>query len=121
MTSLKLQKPFTLNPSVILTLILSYVAAELAWDPHGSHMSGCHVSTLFSSLGKPPDAAGEEATAARRERRRATASDEAAAAAPQEKTRAAGGREWRRRPAAKRPRVGGAAALGDEENGEAGE
>ena len=34
---------------MILTLILSYVAAEVVWDLRGSHISGCHVISLPSS------------------------------------------------------------------------
>jgi hypothetical protein len=34
-------KSFNLGPSVVLTLVLSDVAAESAWDPRGTHMSDC--------------------------------------------------------------------------------
>jgi len=48
----QLTKPFTLDPSVVLTPVLSDVAAESAWDPRGPHMSGCHIITslLFPLL-----------------------------------------------------------------------
>jgi hypothetical protein len=51
----QLTKPFTLGPSVVLTAVLSDVAAESAWDPRGPHMSVRHVITsLFPLLSLPP-------------------------------------------------------------------
>ncbi len=40
---------------MVLTLVLSDVAAESAWDPRGLHMLVCHVSRyLFPLLSLPP-------------------------------------------------------------------
>ena len=45
----QLIKPFTLDPPMVLTMVLSDVAAESAWAPRGPHMSECQV-ILPSSL-----------------------------------------------------------------------
>ncbi len=44
----QLTKPFT-YPPVVLTLVLSDVTAESAWDPRGPHMSECQVISLLPS------------------------------------------------------------------------
>jgi hypothetical protein len=49
----QLTKPFTLGPSVVFDLILSYMAVESAWDPRGPHMSVSHVITSLSFLSLP--------------------------------------------------------------------
>jgi hypothetical protein len=48
--SLNYTKPVTRGPRTVLTSDLSYVAAESACDPRGSHMSGCHVGPSLSPL-----------------------------------------------------------------------
>ena len=45
----QLTKPFILSRSVVLTLLLSDMAAESTWDTHGPHMSIFHVITLSLS------------------------------------------------------------------------
>ncbi len=40
-------KPATRGLLVVFTPILVYVAAELAWDPCETHVSVCHVNTLY--------------------------------------------------------------------------
>ncbi|BAT17055.1 Os12g0461050 [Oryza sativa Japonica Group] len=60
--SLNYTKPVTIVPSAVVIPVLSYMAAESAWDPRGPHVSASSFFPLFSFT-RPPRRACSAPTA----------------------------------------------------------